>query len=128
METITQTTEQKSISAQEMAQELEQKYQSIMPGTKIEFWQIDRENDSINVFYKQPSRLQKMMFFDHMQTSQNSLAAQNFLKSIIIPENHPDVLDAIEPNGRNENDILTFTMIMKANEMVSIYFNALKKK
>jgi hypothetical protein len=111
-----------------MAQELEQKYQSIMPGTKIEFWQIDRENDSINVFYKQPSRLQKMMFFDQMQTSQNSLAAQNFLKSIIIPENHPDVLDAIEPNGRNENDILTFTMIMKANEMVSIYFNALKKK
>jgi hypothetical protein len=128
METITQTTEQKSISAQEMAQELEHKYQSIMPGTKIEFWQIDRENDSINVFYKQPSRLQKMMFFDQMQTSQNSLAAQNFLKSIIIPENHPDVLDAIEPNGRNENDILTFTMIMKANEMVSIYFNALKKK
>jgi hypothetical protein len=128
METITQPTEQKSISAQEMAQELEQKYQSIMPGTKIEFWQIDRENDSINVFYKQPSRLQKMMFFDQMQTSQNSLAAQNFLKSIIIPENHPDVLDAIEPNGRNENDILTFTMIMKANEMVSIYFNALKKK
>jgi hypothetical protein len=128
METITQPTEQKSISAQEMAQELEQKYQSIMPGTKIEFWQIDRENDSINVFYKQPSRLQKMMFFDQMQTSQNSLAAQNFLKSIIIPENHHDVLDAIEPNGRNENDILTFTMIMKANEMVSIYFNALKKK
>jgi hypothetical protein len=128
METITQPTEQKSISAQEMAQELEQKYQSIMPGTKIEFWQIDRENDSINVFFKQPSRLQKMMFFDQMQTSQNSLAAQNFLKSIIIPENHPDVLDAIEPNGRNENDILTFTMIMKANEMVSIYFNALKKK
>lgn len=128
MKTNPQTTEQTPQNAEQIAAELEFKYQAIQPGTKIGFWQIEREDGTLNVFFKHPSRMLKMIFFDAMQTKSNSLAAQDFLKACIIPENHPDVLDAIEPNGKPENDTLGMTLILKANQLVSVYASELKKK
>jgi hypothetical protein len=115
--------------AADTAAELQQKYAAIDPVAVIDYWVIPMEENRMQpIYFKKPSRMLKMIFFDQMQSGRNSLAAQDFLKAIILPENTANVLDAIEPDGKPENDTLAMTLIMKANTMVNLYAAELKKK